>query len=402
MTGPPGARTRLVFGALTVLLVLVVLEAGARGILAVRAGLPALLYGFGDAARSRRTLALHDDLRSGYSKYAPHAVLRDFDPDTGEGFAVHVNAAGFRGADWTDAKPPGTVRIVTLGASSTFGYHARDDETWPVRLQEILRARCPAGRYEVLNLGMPHLMSEEILALFRAEALPLQPDVVTFYEGVNDASMRRDRNHVRRTLRRIDVLRASYRALRDHLVLVHLADDLVRPHAERWDADAVRAHTASRVEPFLEHLEAIRTECEARGILLVVATQQAASLEVPRGRLRGLTYEAEADSLRRRLDAGGTVSTPAMSFLAHAVLMQEEREWAAGNGVPLVDVVAALDGRRDVLVSWVHLTPEGNRLLAEAFAPVLLERTCPGGAAGTDAGAAGTAGEGGPTAPGGA
>jgi hypothetical protein len=36
--------------------------------------------------------------------------------------------------------------------------------------------------------------------------------------------------------------------------------------------------------------------------------------------------------------------------------------------VPFVDVVKALDQDRDVLVSWVHLSPRGNRMIADAFA----------------------------------
>ena len=366
------------FTVLAVVLVLVAVELGARGLTALRVGPHALLYGFAPDTRARRTLALHDDMRDGYSKYPPNAVLKDFDPGTGAAYDVHVNAHGFRGPDFTEEKAPGTIRIVTLGASSTFGYHARDDETWPVRLQEDLNEACPDTTYEVINLGMPHSLSEEILALFRAEALPLHPDVVTFYEGVNDASMRRERHHLRKTLRRSAILRDTYRALRDHLLLVRIADDVVRPHAERWDAAAVEAHAAAREGPFLEHLSALREECRQHGILFLVITQMATSLEFPRSQLEGLTYEAEETALRKRLEAGGTVPTPALSFLTHTRLMRAERVWAAEHErSPLVDVIAATDDRREVLVSWVHLTPEGNELVAKAVAKDLLERTCP-------------------------
>lgn len=79
--------------------------------------------------------------------------------------------------------------MVTLGASSTFGYYTRDDETYPHYLERYLSQRLAAGsRAEVINLGIPHLRSEEILALFRAEGLPLDPDVVTVYLGANDSA----------------------------------------------------------------------------------------------------------------------------------------------------------------------------------------------------------------------
>ena len=41
-------------------------------------------------------------------------------------------------------------------------------------------------RVEVINLGIPHLRSNHVLALFLAEALPLGPDVITYYQGSND------------------------------------------------------------------------------------------------------------------------------------------------------------------------------------------------------------------------
>src|SRR5262249_40456783 len=124
-----------------------------------------------------------------YSKYSPHEERYTYDADTGEVFRVTINGRGFRGADFADAKPPGTVRIVTLGASSTFGYHDPDDGTYPAILERMLAEPCRGrARYQVINLAIPHLMSAEILSLFLAEAVSLEPDVVTFYEGMNDST----------------------------------------------------------------------------------------------------------------------------------------------------------------------------------------------------------------------
>jgi hypothetical protein len=253
-----------------------------------------------------------------------------------------------------------------------------------VRLQEILRGAC-ARPYEVLNFGIPHLMSDEIAALFVAEALPLDPDVVTFYEGINDASLRRERHHLRRSLRRWALLRGVYRVLRDHLMIVRVADEVVRPHARRYSREEVAAHGEGRAERFLGNLDRIRTECAARGIRFLVATQQANALARSGRELRGWTYADEERELRDRLAAGESVDVYGLAFLTHADLMRALRDWAARHDVTLVDVVAALDDRRDVLVNWVHLTPEGNRMVAQAFAPVILATTCPDSAAGATA-----------------
>lgn len=71
-------------------------------------------------------------------------------------------------------------------------------------------------------------------------------------------------------------------------------------------------------------------------------------------------------------DCGGGLTSQELNFLRHSRLMRELEIWAASQDVPLVDVISALDGDRDVLVSWVHLSPRGNQMVAAAFAQEIL------------------------------
>ena len=57
---------------------------------------------------------------SAYSKYFPYNKKWIQSPDGRERFPVRINNHGFRGEDYTVEKAPGTVRTLTLGASSTF------------------------------------------------------------------------------------------------------------------------------------------------------------------------------------------------------------------------------------------------------------------------------------------
>ena len=50
-----------------------------------------------------------------------------------------INSLGFRGEEITAKKPSNTIRIVCLGASTTFCGEVNDEEAWPYRLQEKLR-----------------------------------------------------------------------------------------------------------------------------------------------------------------------------------------------------------------------------------------------------------------------
>jgi len=71
----------------------------------------------------------------GYSKYFPHEKKVTESPNHKELYPVRINNHGSRGDDFEAARAPGTVRILTLGASSTFGYYDRDDETFPYYLK---------------------------------------------------------------------------------------------------------------------------------------------------------------------------------------------------------------------------------------------------------------------------
>lgn len=97
-----------------------------------------------------------------------------------------TNSLGFRNKeDVFEPKPPGSLRIIAYGGSTTFCYNLPTEQAWPLQLQDILRAR-HNPRDQVLNAGaIMWSMSHEIT---RAERdLPkLHPDYVILYSGINE------------------------------------------------------------------------------------------------------------------------------------------------------------------------------------------------------------------------
>lgn len=91
---------------------------------------------------------------------------------------VFINPEGLRGRETEPigAKEPGTFRILALGDSFTFGVGAGEEETWPARLQEILRSR--GMRAEVLNAGAPGYGIPDEAAWFERWGRPLAPDMI--------------------------------------------------------------------------------------------------------------------------------------------------------------------------------------------------------------------------------
>jgi len=105
----------------------------------------------------------------------------------GNRIEISINSLGFRGAEFTREKPPGTVRIACIGASTTMSEEASSDSTtWPARLEQYLRDSYPNQRIEVVNAGVPGYVLKTTLKSLELRVLPLDPDIVVFYEANND------------------------------------------------------------------------------------------------------------------------------------------------------------------------------------------------------------------------
>ncbi|MBF0244886.1 MAG: hypothetical protein HQL31_06390 [Planctomycetes bacterium] len=97
-----------------------------------------------------------------------------------------TNSKGLRGErEYPLPKAPGLARVLCVGASSVFGFGVSgDDSSWPARLERELRA---TGRaVEVINQGCPGTNSAQALVASALLGLPLEPDLLIFYQGWND------------------------------------------------------------------------------------------------------------------------------------------------------------------------------------------------------------------------
>ncbi len=112
-----------------------------------------------------------------------HALIRENDY-----FGwVRVNEHGMRGASRPLLPTPGTLRIMAVGASTTFdSYVTRDELAWPARLEGELRARMPAQPVEVLNAGVPGYGVLDNTIRLQTELHRFRPDVIILYHAHNN------------------------------------------------------------------------------------------------------------------------------------------------------------------------------------------------------------------------
>jgi lysophospholipase L1-like esterase len=97
---------------------------------------------------------------------------------------IHTNSLGLRAPEPSRQKPPGTVRVLLLGDSFTFGFPVRDEETFAARIGEALRAK--GLPVEILNGGQSGYSPTLHYLTLRDQLLAYEPDVVVLWSDLGD------------------------------------------------------------------------------------------------------------------------------------------------------------------------------------------------------------------------
>jgi hypothetical protein len=139
----------------------------------------------------------------------------------------------------------------------------------------------------------------------------------------------------------------------------------------------IGVHARERSEFFLRNVELIAKACEERGITFIAMNQQKKSTswwpssEAYRERMRNLTYQQELAQTRARAEIDGSLTIFERSMLVHGQMMEALESWAHAKQVPFVDIIDELDHDRHLLLSYVHLHPEANRMIAARLAGLI-------------------------------
>ena len=101
---------------------------------------------------------------------------------------LRTNQFGWRGPEIDLVKPPATVRVAFVGASTTIDPHG-DPFSYPEYvgrwLAEWARARRVPVRFEAINAGREGIDAPAVRAIVEQELVPVRPDLVIDNEGGN-------------------------------------------------------------------------------------------------------------------------------------------------------------------------------------------------------------------------
>ena len=277
-------------------------------------------------------------------RFAPNSRSPLFDS------MVSINSKGFRGREIPEEKG-NAYRIVTLGESTTFGMTmGREDRPWPEVLEGMIQDRLkPARPVQVINAGVPAYTILDNLHRLGKDILPLKPDMIISYHGMNGFNL------INPTLSRVRGALPPYRK-RPLRILAKCEYRLAIMVFKRQRASA----PAKQQQPFMDPLQTEYAEAyrqlircaQTNGISLVLANFSMA-----------VNSRSEPDVVEfYRLAFPSVVS----QIQANAIHSQIVKELAAQNaGVLFVDTRTDLDGEHEKFMDVIHFTQEGRNQLAE-------------------------------------
>jgi lysophospholipase L1-like esterase len=270
---------------------------------------------------------------------------------------IDVNSLGFRGPETTVARPPGTVRVVALGDSVTFGHKLH--VTYPALLQARL-ARRPDCReqIELINAGVPGYQTRFIRDRLAEDVRPLQPDVLLVLAGWNDIYS----DNPASPAKRLDphspfnrLLHVSYAAK----ALTKLAFDL-RPARGEASPTARRLYESFTEPVFRGDYARLLEVADDMRVPVVMLT------------LPSLLGSPDWSRAAARIQFPYYTSSVEMLRLLWDKYNQAIRDLAAHDHRRLIDLareIAEVPGSERLFADTNHLNPRGTTVLAE-----LLER----------------------------
>jgi hypothetical protein len=273
-----------------------------------------------------------------------------------------LNGGGFVGRLFDGPKPPGVVRIIDAGDSTTFGVPFSHDKAYTHALEQILIARGEPA--ECMNAGVPGTWLLPQVMLIKQKLLPqYRPDILILYTGVAyrtdfflEQEMRRGRQpmwRMQRTLAHFHL----YRLLRRWMRPPRFADIMSQYHPDP------AVNTSQFVSDRLLRTQTLEDLAELRALC---ARYQVKCLVIPL-----VSRDLFAKARARRLHAGdlnwkATEQTDRALTLLRDTLAESGLHWMS-----IGDEFLEESYRTDLFYDAIHFSVAGHRFMAGLLADEL-------------------------------
>jgi lysophospholipase L1-like esterase len=115
-----------------------------------------------------------------HQKSLKNSLMKPLGPDAHAFFQIDM------APQLSEPERPDTIRVLTLGGSTTYGTRLERNQTYPAVLEKLLNDRYPDTHFEVFNAGVPWHTSMHSLLRYVALYATWKPDVVIVMHAFND------------------------------------------------------------------------------------------------------------------------------------------------------------------------------------------------------------------------
>lgn len=290
------------------------------------------------------------------------------------GVTLNVDEKGIRRTPDTECDQPTAYKIFILGGSAMWGWGAPDWGTIPAYLQDELAAQ-REDPVCVVNLGENAFVSnQELVELVLRLRAGERPDLVIFYDGVNDvlAAHETGRPGLHQNFRliagRVEARQSPLLVWLQQLNTYQLAYRLTRGgETRKLDRPPIDAPTlaAEIVDNYLGTVDVVEGLAQAYGFDVFFFWQPYILLGS-----KPLTAEERAmvESPDMMLEQEPDLSALFTETYRRMPAQARERE-------RLEDLSGLFDAREGLLWidTWGHVTPVGNQMVARAMVPFIVE-----------------------------
>ena len=310
----------------------------------------------------------------------PRKELRANNEDENNLVEYYINEKGYRGRDFSVAKPEGTIRIIFYGGSATFDVNLPEGQDWPHRVEAILR-QSGYPEVEVINAGIPGHASWDSLGRLFSEGHHFSPDYVISNNGWNDfryflsnQPLLREFQPLSQSSRNTDP-RLNYRNGLDRFLCEHSQLYLqLRSRYYDWRLGVGPLGATSKGPYSSEITQTALRQYYLNQVTLVALAREIGAVPVLMTEAR-LAAPNNTESQKSRIE-------PYLDYvkLDHRGLLKaydgiEEtlRKISVEKNVGLIDVSNILNGKDEFFSDVAHLTPKGSEELAQLTARKLIE-----------------------------
>jgi len=272
-----------------------------------------------------------------------------------------INSLGFREKEFTPKKQKKIIRACVFGGSAVWGYGVEDYQTFPAYLSEGL-----GNKVEVINCGFPAYKTKEIYNLFKYEVINYSPDMIIIYAAWNDAF-------------HPDLLTSTSIFFRLHKMLYYRWM-LYTVSFEKYSV--MKRKTAMPIihlhkeipQYYLNNLKSIIDLAKKKEIEVILVKQpiNLSFWNDPSFFHEFGDINRDDNSFQLEQKYAQTSVEPKRELIRQYYYNLQMEELAARNNILLVNPISEIEGKKDLFIDPIHLSPNGTELLAKLVAKEIL------------------------------